>query len=216
MRKPVKYNWSVVLIVMVTTIFQCGIFESKEDKKYDITAYQPYQPGDKWYYSNGMIKIVTHVTKIIDGISTMVVQNSSRYGDSAGDYVQIDSKGLKSYGSGDYICKPPYVMAFRQMKMGETITQHVDLIDTSGAVACSIANSQTLLLDNDAVVCKAGKFKNCLKMQLVTAIAEFDMNDTTYVWYVKNLGEVQIGFPRNSSLMTLDSAWVNGKRYPAQ
>jgi hypothetical protein len=64
------------------------------------------------------------------------------------------------------------------------------------------------------VDCGAGKFTDCLKLRAVVQNARVGLNDTSYSWFAKNIGNVKSGSPGQFNFSTLDSANVRGIKYP--
>lgn len=205
---------NIVILLLAVTFFHCGIFDSDEAAKYNFVEYANFEPGNKWYYSDGHSIQVTDETKIIDGVTTrkVILQDSDNL--IQNEYIEIQSNTVRYYGTDEFVYEPPMSLGSGSIKVGESLSQTIALISSTSRDTNRMEIIQTLISDNDKINTPAGIFENCLNLRNIIKVSDYSINDTSYAWYAKNIGNVKNSFAHVSIIIALDSALVNGKRLP--
>lgn len=202
------------LQIFLLFLAHCGIFSPDEEKTFNFPDYYPLDAKNVWYYSDNTAVSVAGEPKSINNEPAMVVKYTFANEPSRTEYVSASGTSIRILAADNLTYQPPMRLANKTVKIGEVLADSVKIIDITGKTVLEFKVTTEFLSHTDVVDCGAGKFTDCLKLRAVVQNARVGLNDTSYSWFAKNIGNVKSGSPGQFNLSTLDSALVRGVKYP--
>jgi len=206
----------IFFVIALSVLFSphCGIFSPDEEKTFNFPDYYPLDANNVWYYSDNTAVSVAGEPKSINNEPATVVKYTFAKEPPRTEYISASGNSIRILAADNLTYQPPMRLANKTVKIGEVLADSVKIIDVTGKTVLEFKVTTEFLSHTDVVDCGAGKFTNCLKLRAVVQNARVGLNDTSYSWFAKNIGNVKSGSPGQFNFSTLDSANLRGVKYP--